>query len=59
MSARKSSSSATIHSANGVSAHTLIGMQFGPVQVGVSAGYLRDRALKDGVYTSLDVRTVF
>lgn len=41
-----------------VGAH-LSAIQFGPVQVGVAVGYLRDRVQKGGVYTSLDVRAGF
>ncbi len=35
------------------------GMQFGAVQLGVSAGYLFDEARKGGLYTTLDLRTGF
>ena len=37
----------------------LSGMQFGTVQLGVSAGYLYDHARKGGLYTTLDLRTGF
>ncbi len=37
----------------------LSGMQFGAVQLGVSVGYLHDRARKGGAYTTLDLRTGF
>lgn len=37
----------------------LSGMQFGAVQLGVSAGYLHDQARKGGFYTTLDLRTGF
>lgn len=41
-----------------VGAH-LSGMQFGPVQFGLSAGYLHDHAQKGGLYTTVDMRTGF
>ncbi|GLS43596.1 hypothetical protein GCM10007884_15810 [Methylobacterium brachythecii] len=37
----------------------LSGMQFGAVQLGVSAGYLHDQASKGGLYTTIDLRTGF
>lgn len=37
----------------------LSGMQFGMLQLGVSAGYLHDSARKGGLYTTLDLRTGF
>lgn len=37
----------------------LSGMQFGAVQLGVSAGYLRDQSHKDGFYGTVDMRTGF
>ena len=37
----------------------LSGMQFGPVQLGLSAGYLHDHARKGGLYTTVDMRTGF
>lgn len=37
----------------------LSGMQFGAVQLGLSAGYVHDQARKGGVYTTLDLRTGF
>ena len=37
----------------------LTGMQFGPVQASLSAGYQYDRELKGGAYGALDVRAQF
>lgn len=37
----------------------LSGMQFGALQIGVSAGYVHDHVRKGGLYTSLDLRTGF
>lgn len=37
----------------------LSGLQFGALQLGVSAGYLHDHARKGGAYTTLDLRTGF
>lgn len=37
----------------------LSGLQLGPIQASISAGYLADAAQKNGMYTSLDVRTQF
>ena len=37
----------------------LSGMQFGAVQLGVSAGYLQDEKKKDGFYGTVDMRTGF
>ena len=37
----------------------LSGMQFGALQLGVSAGYVHDHVRKGGLYTTLDLRTGF
>lgn len=37
----------------------LSGMQFGAIQIGLSAGYVHDHVRKGGLYTSLDMRTGF
>lgn len=37
----------------------LTGLRLGPVQAGISVGYLHDRVQKGGVYTSLDLRSGF
>lgn len=37
----------------------LSGMQFGAIQLGISAGYVHDQVRKGGLYTTLDLRTGF
>ena len=41
-----------------VGAH-LTGFKMGPVQLGLSAGYLNDRKLGSGLYTVVDGRIAF